>query len=199
MIKLGLDFDNTLITYDALFKKAALEKKLIPKDFPESKNLIRNYLREKNQEILFTLLQGEVYGKRISEADQAEGMYAALKEAKNNGIELFIISHKTKIPYRGPKYDLHHAALTWLEKNLFFDKAGIDIPKQNIFFEETKEKKIQRIQELRCSYFIDDLREILSMINTHTKKILYCPMDNNYMENDFIAMRRWSDLYKLIN
>lgn len=199
MIKLGLDFDNTLITYDALFKKAAFEKKLIPKDFPENKNLIRNYLREKNQEILFTLLQGEVYGKRISEATQADGMYEALKEAKNNGIELFIISHKTKTPYKGPKYDLHHAALTWLEKNLFFDKAGIDIPKQNIFFEETKDKKIQRIHELRCSYFIDDLREILSMINTHTKKILYSPLDNNFMEDDFIAMRRWSDLYKLIN
>ena len=30
MIKLGLDFDNTLITYDSLFKKAAVEKNLIP-------------------------------------------------------------------------------------------------------------------------------------------------------------------------
>jgi len=199
MIKLGLDFDNTLITYDKLFKKAAFEKKLIPKDFPENKNLIRNYLREKDKETLFTLLQGEVYGKRISEASQADGMYAALKEAKNKGIQLFIISHKTKTPYKGPKYDLHHAALTWLEKNLFFDQAGIDIPKQNIFFEETKEKKIQRIQELGCTHFIDDLEEILSMINTNTKKILYCPFDNNLMVNDFIPMKRWTDLYKLIN
>ena len=50
MIKLGIDFDNTLITYDLLFKKAALEKNLIPINFPESKSLIRNYLREKGQE-----------------------------------------------------------------------------------------------------------------------------------------------------
>ena len=40
MIKLGLDFDNTLITYDSLFKKAAVEKNLIPIEFPESKKLI---------------------------------------------------------------------------------------------------------------------------------------------------------------
>ena len=71
MIKLGIDFDNTLITYDFLFKKAALEKNLIPSNFLESKSLIRNYLRDKGQEKLFTILQGEVYGSRIFEASRA--------------------------------------------------------------------------------------------------------------------------------
>ena len=198
MIKLGLDFDNTLITYDELFKKAAFEKELIPNDFPENKNLIRNYLRKKNQEILFTLLQGEIYGRRISEATQAEGMYAALKKAKNNGIELFIISHKTKTPYKGPKYDLHHAALTWLEKNLFFNEDGINIPKQNIFFEETKEKKIQRIEELKCSHFIDDLPEILNLINPKVERILY-KAEEDFKKYAFKIMHSWSDLVKILN
>ena len=134
MIKLGIDFDNTLITYDFLFKKAALEKNLIPINFPESKSLIRNYLREKGQEKLFTILQGEVYGSRIFEASQSEGMYEALKKAKNNGIELFIVSHKTKTPYEGPKYNLHNAASNWLEKNLFFEKSGINIPRRKCLF-----------------------------------------------------------------
>ena len=125
MIRLGLDFDNTLISYDSLFKKAALEKKLIPSEFPESKNLIRNYLREKNRENSFTMLQGEVYGSRISEASQAEGMFEALKNFQDSGRELFIVSHKTKTPYAGPKYDLHSAALTWLKKN------GMDLNKKN--------------------------------------------------------------------
>ena len=83
------------------FLKAALEKSLIPINFPESKSLIRNYLREKGQEKLFTILQGEVYGSRIFEASQSEGMYDSLSKAKKNGIELFIISHKTKTPYEG--------------------------------------------------------------------------------------------------
>ena len=125
MIKLGIDFDNTLITYDAIFKKAALEKELIPINFPESKNLIRNYLIDRNQEKLFTMLQGEVYGSRIFEASQSEGMYESLRKAKNHGIELFIISHKTKTPYQGPKYNLHNAASNWLEKNLFFENLEL--------------------------------------------------------------------------
>ena len=199
MIKLGIDFDNTLITYDAIFKKAALEKELIPINFPESKNLIRNYLIDRNQEKLFTMLQGEVYGSRIFEASKSEGMYESLRKAKNNGIELFIISHKTKTPYQGPKYNLHNAASNWLEKNLFFEKSGINIPRKNVYFEVTKENKIKRIESLGCSHFIDDLPEILDMISSNIKKILYNPKLNNLKRNDYINMTNWSDLIKLIN
>tara|TARA_Y100000991_G_C21774854_1_gene264658 strand:- start:17 stop:616 length:600 start_codon:yes stop_codon:yes gene_type:complete len=199
MIKLGIDFDNTLITYDAIFKKAALEKGLIPINFPESKNLIRDYLIDRDQEKLFTLLQGEVYGSRLFEAYQSEGMYESLRKAQNNGIELFIISHKTKTPYQGPKYDLHNAASNWLEKNLFFEKSGINIPRKNVYFEVTKENKIKRIESLGCSHFIDDLPEILDMISSNIKKILYNPKLNNLKRNDYINMTNWSDLIKLIN
>ena len=199
MIKLGIDFDNTLITYDLLFKKAALEKNLIPINFPESKSLIRNYLREKGQEKLFTILQGEVYGSRIFEATQSEGMYDSLTKAKNNGIELFIISHKTKTPYEGPKYNLHNAASNWLEKNLFFEKSGINIPRKNVYFEVTKTNKIKRIESLGCTHFIDDLPEILDMINPKIKKILYNPKLNYLKNNDYINMKKWSELSKLID
>jgi len=199
MIKLGIDFDNTLITYDSLFKKAALEKNLIPINFPESKSLIRNYLREKGQEKLFTILQGEVYGSRIFEATQSEGMYDSLTKAKNNGIELFIISHKTKTPYEGRKYNLHNAASNWLEKNLFFEKSGINISRKNVYFEVTKTKKIKRIESLGCTHFIDDLPEILDMINPKIKKILYNPKLNNLKNNDYINMKNWSELLKIID
>ena len=199
MIKLGIDFDNTLITYDAIFKKAALEKGLIPINYPESKNLIRDYLIDRDQEKLFTLLQGEVYGSRLFEATQSEGMYESLRKAQKNGIELFIISHKTKTPYQGPKYDLHNAASNWLEKNLFFEKSGINIPRKNVYFEVTKENKIKRIESLGCSHFIDDLPEILDMVSSNIKKILYNPKLNNLKRNDYINMTNWSDLIKLIN
>ena len=198
MIKLGIDFDNTLITYDALFKKAALENDLIPINFPECKNSIRNYLRERDQEKLFTILQGEVYGSRIFEAFPSKGMYQSLKEAQNNGIELFIISHKTKTPYQGPKYNLHDAASNWLEKNLFFENSEVNIPRKNVFFEVTKEKKIKRIESLGCSHFIDDLPEILDMVNSKIKKILYDPKCKNLKKNNYIYMSDWSELIKLI-
>ena len=197
MIKLGLDFDNTLIVYDAVFKKAALEKNLIPNDFPESKNLIRNHLRKRNKEKSFTIIQGEVYGSRISEAAQANGMFEALKNIQDVEIELFIVSHKTKTPYEGPKYDLHSAALSWLEKNLFFETSGINLPRENVYFELTKENKIKKIEALGCTHFIDDLPEILQMINPNIKRVLYDPLEN-YSKTDFINMRNWSDLNKFI-
>ena len=198
MIKLGLDFDNTLIVYDALFKKAALEKNLIPNDFPESKNLIRNHLRQRNKEKYFTIIQGEVYGSRISEASQATGMFEALKNIQDVEIELFIVSHKTKTPYEGPKYDLRSAALSWLEKNLFFEISGINIPRENVYFESNKENKIKKIETLGCTHFIDDLPEILQMINPNIKRVLYDPLDNYSQKTDFIHLRNWSDLNKMI-
>ena len=199
MIKLGLDFDNTLITYDSLFKRAAYEKKLISNDFPENKNLIRNYLRERNQENTFTILQGEIYGKRIYEASQSKGMFSALKDAKNVGIKLFIISHKTKTPYLGKKYDLHKAAMAWLEKNLFFEEKGINLPRENVFFEITKEKKIERIERIGCTHYIDDLPEILEMINPKIDRILYNPATHFNSNQEFKCLKEWSNLINLLN
>ena len=65
MVLLGLDFDNTLVSYDKLFHKLALEKELIDEKVPANKMSIREDLRERGKDEFFTLLQGEVYGLRI--------------------------------------------------------------------------------------------------------------------------------------
>ena len=116
MTLLGLDFDNTLVRYDKLFHQLALEKGLIEKSLPADKTAIRNYLRSQGQDEQFTLLQGEVYGLRILEAEPAEGMLKALAELHKRGIPMVLVSHKTTTPYKGPAYDLHQAALSWLNK-----------------------------------------------------------------------------------
>ena len=149
MIKLGLDFDNTLITYDEIFYKIARERNLIGKDLAPQKNVIRDFLRKNDLEDQFTLLQAEVYGKRIIEAEPAENLVENLlnlKQLKN--IEFFIISHKTKKPIKGPAYDMHKAAKNWLYENKFFESKGLNFKKENIFFEETKLSKIKRIQSI---------------------------------------------------
>lgn len=201
MINLGIDFDNTLITYDSIFRKVAIEKNLIPSDFPEDKKLIRNFLRKKEKEDLFTLLQGEVYGARVSEAKKSRGMFDVLKKANKTNINLFIVSHKTKTPYLGPKYDLHNAAKSWLEKNLFFEKKGINMSRENVYFEVTKQKKIERIKSIGCTHFIDDLPEILDLIDSNIKKILYSPLDNNnnnMTDQNLFIMKDWSELDNFI-
>ena len=50
MIRLGLDFDNTLIDYDSIFYKTGLKLGLIDKNIKKSKISVRNYLVNINQE-----------------------------------------------------------------------------------------------------------------------------------------------------
>ena len=198
MTKIGIDFDNTIVFYDDLFHKIATEEKLIPSNFPSSKLLIRDYLRKKNKEEFFTLLQAEVYGKRILEASPAPNVDLAIKKIIDNGFDVSIISHKSLNPYKGPKYNLHEAAMSWLEKNKFFEEKKVGLSEKNVFFNLTKEEKVNKIEAIGCDYFIDDLPEILSLIQKRTTKILYSP-NNNFNQNDYIILKKWDDLIKILD
>ena len=173
MTILGLDFDNTLVNYDDLFYNIAREKKLIDKKTPRDKIVIRDILRAYSLEEEFTKIQGEVYGRRVEEARPTNDMLRNLVSLKERGLKLTIISHKTRYPYKGPKYDLHKSALRWMEKNNFFDVNGLDIQEKDVHFEETKEQKVGKIIELGCTYFVDDLEEIIRMIPRNIKTYLY--------------------------
>ncbi|MEW5724493.1 MAG: hypothetical protein AB1896_15385 [Thermodesulfobacteriota bacterium] len=161
-MRIGVDFDNTIIQYDRVFHAAALDRGLIVPDFPASKSLIRNHLRRTGREEEWTCLQGWVYGERIREAEPFPGVVEFFTSCRESGAPVFIISHKTKRPYGGPPYDLHAAALAWLEQAGFFDIPGPGLPRTRVFLEETKTQKIERISLTGCTYFIDDLPEFLS-------------------------------------
>jgi hypothetical protein len=193
-MRIGFDFDNTLISYDKLFHRVASDKGLLVDKIPELKNSVRDYLREKNQEEVWTRLQGEVYGNRILEAEAFHGMKSILKELSNRGLPMYIVSHKTRKPYLGKQYDLHNAARDWLKKQGFFDSKKTTIPKDNIFFEITKEAKIEKICSLRCTHYIDDLPEILEMLPDNIDKILFSPSNNSKHNVDWKIMSSWEEL-----
>tara|TARA_Y100000739_G_C20582952_1_gene453794 strand:- start:114 stop:710 length:597 start_codon:yes stop_codon:yes gene_type:complete len=195
---IGLDFDNTLTNYDSLFYEIAIDLNLIPHDIEANKIIIRDYLRSINKEEAFTLLQGKVYGLRIAEADQAKGMYQALMELKGKGYKLKIVSHKTKYPIKGEKYDLHKGALEWLTKNKFFNKNGLDFKRGDVFFELNKEAKIKRIAKEKCDIYIDDLPEILNTINPNVERILY-KSKGDLKKYEFKIMQSWTELIKILN
>ena len=199
MKRLGLDFDNTLIRYDELFHKLAVEKKLIADSVPPKKKLIRDNLRQKGIEVEWTKLQGEVYGKRIHEAVAWEGMLEALSKLQRKGNELFLVSHKTQVPYLGPSYDLHAAARSWLIKQGFFSKCGLNWEPDHVFFELTMEEKIERIRKLECTHYVDDLPEILEILPNSVKKIFFCPGENSpNINKEWLILRRWVDLPDLL-
>jgi hypothetical protein len=188
---LGLDFDNTLIKYDELFFKVAREKNLIEENFIKDKIFIRDFLRSEGKEDDWTIMQGEVYGPRINEALPFSHMFEVLTGLKEKGIEMCLVSHKTKTPYLGEPHDMHSYALGWLMAQGFFDENGLGWKPENVFFELTKEKKIQRIQDLNCNFYIDDLPEILEMLPDSIHKILFSPQGNNVKINDWAVADSW--------
>ena len=195
---LGLDFDNTLICYDNLFHRVALEQGLIPANLPAQKNCVRNYLREQDQEDRWTHMQGEVYGARITEAEAFPQMLATLQEFANAGLPMRLISHKTPTPYQGPAYDLHQAARQWLTAQGFFSPMGLNWTPDQVFFEVTKQEKVDRIVNLGCSHYIDDLPEILEMLPATVQPILFAPSGAVAAPERWHQFHHWGDLPQLL-
>lgn len=199
-MRIGIDFDNTIVSYDALFHQVALEKQLISPSLPKSKLAVRDYLRENNKENLWTLMQGEVYGSRMDDAIAYPGFFKFAKQALEYGHQIFIVSHKTRHPFAGPTYDLHQAAKNWVNKFMTLNNIALNV-NTDAFFEITKEDKISRIFQLNCDIFIDDLPEILAMSGFPDKaeKILF-DFDRTHSNNhsQFTIANSWQHIQDLI-
>lgn len=161
MAILGIDFDNTIVCYDDVFHRLAVEFGWLPATVPANKNAVRNELRRLGREAQWTELQGIVYGPRIQEADPFPGVLEFLARAHQRGVECAIVSHKTRHPFLGEKHDLHAAARGWLAAKGFLTPATGLTP-DRVFLELTKSDKLTRIGTLGCRWFIDDLPEFLS-------------------------------------
>jgi hypothetical protein len=195
---LGLDFDNTLISYDVLFRQVALDKGLIPDDTAAQKNAVRDCLRQQGMEEEWIHLQGEVYGARILEADPYPAMKATLTRLSSMQVPMCIVSHKTRTPYRGKPYDLHAAARSWLAQTGFHDPEGLAWREDQVFLELTKDAKIARIVALGCSHYVDDLPEILEMLPDTVDRIFFAPGEDAGKHPDWKVMRSWEDLPALL-
>ncbi len=197
-MKIGLDFDNTIVSYDNIFYQVAQERDLIPADLPRSKLAVRDHLRQIGQEDIWTEMQGYVYGARMLEADAFPGIVEFLHWARQAGIETCIVSHKTKHPFLGHPYDLHGIARQWILQNLH-DETGPLIPAERIYFELTKAEKLARIQAVQVDYFVDDLPEILTAaaFPAQTIPVLFDPAQENVGAIE-VAVAGWDQALRLI-
>ncbi|MEM7542672.1 MAG: haloacid dehalogenase-like hydrolase [Pseudomonadota bacterium] len=190
----GLDFDNTIVSYDALFHKCALEAGEIEAGVEPTKVHVRDNLRAQGKEEYWIHLQGYVYGARMAEAEAFPGALDFMRWAGGeDGMDLAIVSHKTRHPFRGPKYDLHDAARTWVTHSLV-DRSGPIIAEEKMFFELTKADKWHRIGAIGCDYFIDDLPEILTdqAFPRDTEPFLFDPA-NAHGVLDLPRVTSWAD------
>lgn len=158
--RIGIDLDNTLISYDRSFCEVAAERKLVPFNFVGTKREIRDRVRSVDDgELEWQRLQAEVYGSSIARAEVPEGAPDFIRHARRAGAELSIVSHKTVRAGAGSdEVDLRATALTWLRNSGMLGPTGVS--EENVYFEGTRAGKIARIVDLGCTHFIDDLEEI---------------------------------------
>lgn len=196
-MRIGFDFDNTIVSYDQLFHAVAYELDLIPSGLPANKLAVRDHLRSIGQEERWTEMQGYVYGARMDEAAAYPGVIEYMCQAYAAGHILMIVSHKTKHPFLGPQYDLHASARGWIAKHLQIDSKPL-ISESCVFFEPTKQDKISRIAANNYDIYIDDLPEILLAegFPEATERLLFDP-EQHHANQEFPELKiftDWSDI-----
>jgi len=162
-LRIGLDFDNTIITYDAVFLATARKWGLVGADFIGGKQAIRDAIRLlPDGELSWQKLQGQVYGKGLAQAEMVEGVDAFLRRCRTSNVPVTIVSHKTEFGHHDPdRINLRDAARAWMSGRGFFQTGGYNIAPDAVYFESTRQDKIARIAQVGCSHFIDDLEEVL--------------------------------------
>jgi hypothetical protein len=159
-MRIGTDFDNTLIDYDRVFLESARERGLVPHNFAGSKRAVRDAIRLLPEgEPIWQRLQGYVYGAGIGRAMLFPGASDFLRRCAGEGIAIYIVSHKTRFGHFDPaRVDLRAAARGWM---LAQGILGV-VPEDHLYFEDDRERKIARIAALQCTHFIDDLEEVFA-------------------------------------
>ncbi|PPR61126.1 MAG: hypothetical protein CFH10_01263, partial [Alphaproteobacteria bacterium MarineAlpha4_Bin2] len=151
-MRIGIDFDNTIVCYDEVFHRLALERGIINADVTATKTAVRDALRAKRREHDWIDLQGEVYGARMNEAKPMDGIFTFLERCRTENRRYFIVSHKTERPIAGQPYNLHTAARSWLASHGVASALN-----EGVHFEKNRPDKLSRIEKLGCTHFIDDL------------------------------------------
>jgi len=184
---IGIDFDNTIVDYTGVFFQAARQSDLIPENIDQSKSGVKSYFINNDRERDWTILQGKVYGTCMNLAKPYTGIDALFQFFDANAIPYFIVSHKTKHPIIGPPHNLHAAATSFLEKNLFFSR--FQLSKEQVYFEPNMESKSSRIERLGCTHFIDDLEKFLchESFPTSCKKLHFDPGQKSRQKLSFAS------------
>ena len=123
-MNIGIDFDNTIASYDTLFHEVALKENLINRSWNgHGKAELRNYLRtQPGGEKTWMKLQGLVYGKYMHCAEMMPGVANFILSCKLRNHKVFIVSHKTEYGhYDLERISLRKEALKWMDANCFFD------------------------------------------------------------------------------
>ena len=194
---IGVDFDNTLVNYDNALYETALASGLIKSDIYRNKKSIRDEIRQlPNGEIKWQELQAFIYGKGIKNSTLFEGVKRFFDACQDFSINVFIISHKSEFANMDKeRINLRDAAINWMKNNRFFEDDGLKLSLDRVYFEPTRQGKIERIKRLECTHFIDDLEETFlePSFPSNVKRILYAK--ESFRLNGVTTVATWKEIY----
>jgi len=194
----GVDFDNTIVSYDDIMHSVAAQLGLIHRDVEKSKRLIRDKIRQMPKgEVEWQKLQAIMYGQRMEEARLIDGAGRFLELCKQHNTAVYIISHKTEYAnYDETGTNLREAALTWMKERKFFEADGLGLSQRHVYFEWTRRAKIERIRHLKCTHFIDDLEETFleDSFPANVEKILYAPHMQHPFPRNVRVFTTWEEI-----
>ena len=198
MRTVGIDFDNTIVSYDELMRRVAVDRGLIDEAEGRTKRDVRDRIRQlPDGDIEWQKLQALVYGPMMRDAQPITGVEEFIRRCRHAGIPVFIVSHKTEYAgYDETRTNLRTAALEWMTMHHFFEADGLDLARDNVYFESTRTDKIDRIRRIGCSHFIDDLEEVFlePSFPTDVQKILYAPQATSVSANGARLISSWQAL-----
>jgi hypothetical protein len=162
-LRIGIDFDNTIVSYDEVFCRTAKTRRLVDPSFAGRKQAVRDAIRKLPEgELAWQRLQGQVYGNGIAEATLITGVDAFLRRCQALKCTVMVVSHKTEYGHYDPdRVNLRKAALDWMVSQGLVGDAWVIRP-ENVYFESTRAEKLERIAALSLTHFVDDLEEVLS-------------------------------------
>ncbi len=195
---IGIDFDNTIASYDALMHRLAVQWGWVGQGMSRNKKLIRDALRAlPDGEAKWRRLQTHCYGPGMCDARPMDGVREFIATCNAKGVPLWVVSHKTQFANFGdPTVDLRAAALEWMDDQGFFTPEPPAIARDRVFFEQTREEKIGRVRSLGITHFVDDLEETFlePSFPRQVMKILYSPEPAPERHDAWRAFRHWDDI-----
>lgn len=199
---IGLDFDNTLVSYNALLHAVACERGFIAPDCPRDKTAIRDRVRLlPDGERKWQELQGLIYGPRIGGAEFIEGAADFIAWCRARDLDLAIVSLKTTHATIDPTgTNLREAALAWMADHGFFAPDGLGFTRDDVHFLDDRTQKVRRIGELGCSHFVDDLEEVFEDPDfpAGVGRLLFAPTRAPMPTGPFRAYRSWRDITQAV-
>jgi hypothetical protein len=197
-VRVGLDLDNTIAGYDHLFLRLGRERGWLPDGFEGDKKRIVEKVRSLTEgETKWMELQGAAYGRHMGEAKLIDGVDRFLRVCRTKNVSIYIVSHKTQHAVIDPDgVDLREAALDWMTSKGFFAEEGYFLPRDHVFFEGTRVAKCQRIHELKCDHFVDDLEIVFreATFPAGVKRHLFHPGAGALPQGPFAAYRTWTEI-----